>query len=312
MKSNKRSTILAYVGIIAVVFIWGLIPTAKKALIGDHFSAAVYSTIAALAGAVALLVIFAKDIKEINTSYFKIAVPTGLVVGAASLLQAIAYKYDASPTKQAFLENLSCVIVPILLFIMIKKRPSVLTIAASLTCLASSFILGDIFSVGLTFGTADILNALAGMLYGINIAVTGIYAQKYHAPLYVMIQLFVQAMISFTVAVAFNFITFNGEPMDKIVFTPDVWLILAVIGIGIVTNAVCWTLRTISMKYVSANVVAVIMPCSAIITGVFSVLIGMDTLSSSLVIGAMLGITASFMSSVGDVVENKKSISNET
>ena len=305
MNTKNKSTILAYMGIIAVVFIWGVIPTAKKALIGDHFSAAIYSAVTTFAAACVLLIISAKSLKLLNKEYFKVAIPTGLCVGAAALLQAIAYKYDASPTKQAFLENLSCVIVPILLFIFIKKKPSILTILASITCLAASFVLGDVFSDDLTFGIADVLNALAGVFYGINIAFTGIFAKKFHAPLYVMIQLFVQAAVSAIIAVAFNFITYGGEPMDKIVFTPDVWLILGLIGIGIITNAVCWTIRTTAMKYVSANVVAVIMPFSAVITGIVSVILGMDSLSSTLLIGAALGLVASFMSSAGDILENK-------
>lgn len=306
MKTKNKSTLFAYLGIIAVVFIWGVIPTAKKALIGDHFSAAVYSAVTTFAAACVLLIISSKSLKLINKDYFKVALPTGLCVGAAALLQAIAYKYDASPTKQAFLENLSCVVVPILLFVFVKKKPSILTVLASITCLAASFVLGDVFSTGLSFGIADILNALAGIFYGINIAFTGIYAKKFHAPLYVMIQLFVQAIVSAIIAVAFNFITYGGEPMDKIVFTPDPWLILGLIGIGILTNAVCWTIRTTAMKYVSANVVAVIMPFSAVVTGIVSVILGMDTLSSTLLIGAALGLAASFMSSAGDIMENKK------
>ena len=312
MNTKNRSTILAYMGIIAVVFIWGVIPTAKKALIGDHFSAAIYSAVTTFAAACVLLIISAKSLKLLNKDYFKVAIPTGLCVGIAALLQAIAYKYDASPTKQAFLENLSCVIVPILLFIFIKKKPSILTILASITCLAASFVLGDVFSDDLTFGIADVLNALAGVFYGINIAFTGIFAKKFHAPLYVMIQLFVQAAASAIIAVAFNFITYGGEPMDKIVFTPDVWLILGLIGIGIITNAVCWTIRTTAMKYVSANVVAVIMPFSAVITGIVSVILGMDSLSSTLIIGAALGLVASFMSSAGDILENKKAQKEST
>lgn len=306
MKLKNKSTFLAYMGIIAVVFIWGVIPTAKKALICDHFSAAIYSAITTFAAACVLLLISAKSLKLLNRSYFKVAIPTGLCVGIAALLQAIAYKYDASPTKQAFLENLSCVIVPILLFLIIRKRPSILTVMASITCLAASFVLGDVFSAELSFGIADVLNALAGVFYGINIAFTGIYAKKYHAPLYVMIQLFVQAITSAIVAVAFNFITYGGEPMDKIVFTPDPWLIIALVGIGILTNAVCWTIRTTAMKYVSANVVAVIMPFSAVVTGIVSVILGMDSISSTLIIGAALGLIASFMSSAGDILENKR------
>ena len=69
MKSKNKTTLFAYLGIIAVVLIWGVIPTFKKALIGGHFSAAIYSAITTGAGAIALLILFAKDLKKINLSY---------------------------------------------------------------------------------------------------------------------------------------------------------------------------------------------------------------------------------------------------
>ena len=57
MKGKNKAVALAYLGIIFVVIIWGLSPTAKKAFIGDSFSAFIYSTITSLASALALLVI---------------------------------------------------------------------------------------------------------------------------------------------------------------------------------------------------------------------------------------------------------------
>ena len=144
------------------------------------------------------------------------------------------------------------------------------------------------------------------MLYGVNIAITGIYARKYIASLYVMIQLFVQAILSAMMAVAFNFINVGGRPVDPFVFTPNAWLILAIVGIGIISSALCWTIRTSAMKHVSANVVAVIMPFSAVITGVFALILGQDEPSVTLLIGAILGLAASFLSSAGDIVENKR------
>ena len=305
-KNSNKSKILAYAAIIAVIFIWGVIPTVKKALIGEHFSSAVYTYMTTFAGALSLLAIFAKNLKKITLDYFAVAFPTGLVVGVAAILQAIAYKFDASPTNQAFLENLSCLVVPVLLFIILKKKPSALTVAACAVCLAASFVLTGMLSSGLSFSTADILNAIAGILYGINIAITGIYAKKFDAPMYVMLQLFVQSGISVAAALSFNQISINGSIIDHVVFTPSLPLILAVVGIGILTNSVCWTMRTSAMKYVSANVVAVIMPFSAVVTGVVSVALGMDKLSWTLIVGAVLGLVAGLMSGVADTLEEKK------
>ncbi len=306
MKLKRSPVVMAYAGILAVVFIWGVIPAFKKALIGGHYSAAVYTTMTTLGGALALLFLSLKSLRNLNATYFKIAIPTGLCVAAASLVQAIAYNFDASPTKQAFLENLSCIVVPLLMLLIVKKKPSALTVAAALVCLASSFILGDMLSVGLSFSAADVLNALAGVFYGINIAFTGIYAKKLDAKLYVMLQLFVQAISSALMALLFHFVPIGGAPIDPFVFTPNFLLILGVFALGILTNAVCWTLRTSAMKHVSPSAVAVIMPFSAVVTGIVSVVLGMDTVSWTLVVGAILGLAAALMSSFGDLRESKK------
>ena len=297
---------LAYTGIISVVFIWAIIPIFKKLLIGGHFSASVYSAVTAFTSALILLVINRKQLTNLNAGYFKVAVPTGICLGAAALTQALAYNFNASPTNQAFLENLSCLAVPVILFIVIKKKPTVLTISASIICLISSMVLAGVFSEKMTFASADVLNALAGILYGVNIALTGIYAKKFEASLYVMIQLFVQGFLSLIMAVAFNFICIGGSPIDPFAFTFDPWLILALIAIGAISNALCWTIRTSSMKYVSANVVAVIMPFSAVVTGIIAVIGGQDDPSWSLLIGAILGIAASLISAFGDIREQKK------
>ncbi len=311
MEKKNRALILSYIGIIAVIFIWGVIPLAKKAFIGDSYSASIYSAITTFSAATVLLLLSVKKLKLINRGYFKIAIPTGMCVACALIFQALAYNFNTSPTNQAFLENLSCVTVPIILFVAIRKKPSFLTVSASVICLFSSMVLAGVFVTGLRFSTADILNALAGFLYGVNIAVTGIYAKKYVASLYVMIQLFVQAIFSFATALAFNFICIGGSPIDRFIFTPNVWLILAIAGIGILSNAVCWTLRTTAMKHVSPNVVAVLMPFSAVVTGVFAIIAGQDEPTYSLLIGAILGLVASFISSASDIRENSKKSEQE-
>ena len=306
MTQASKKTALAYAGIVSVVVVWGVIPILKKLLIGDHFSASIYSAVSAFSAALLLLILNRKNLKKLNKDYFKIAIPTGFCLGGGALVQALAFNFNASPTNQAFLENLSCVIVPVLLFFMIKKKPSILTVLASLLCLLSSMILSGLFDNTVTFAAADLLNALAGLMYGVNIALTGIYAKRFLPSLYVMLQLFVQAVLSLLMAVAFHFISIGGAPIDRFVFTFDPWLILALIAIGVITNALCWTIRTTAMKYVSANAVAVIMPFSAVITGVIAVINGQDSPSLALLLGAILGIAASLLSAFGDIKEQKK------
>ena len=140
MESKMRARVAAYLGICAVILVWGLIPSAKKALIGDAFSASVYMVITAFSAAIVLLLLSARSLKWLDRSYFFVAIPTGTCVGVAALLQALAYNFNASPTNQAFLENLSCIVVPLLLLILVKKRPRILTLIACALCLLSSIV----------------------------------------------------------------------------------------------------------------------------------------------------------------------------
>ena len=308
MNKEKRATTIAYMGIIAVVFVWGLVPSVKKALISNSFSASIYSAITTFSAACVLLLLSLKELKNLNKDYFKVAIPTGFCVCVGVIAQALAYNFDASPTNQAFLENLSCVVVPIILFVVIKKKPSTLSVVAIALCLASSMVLAGVFENGLRFSTADMLNAIAGVFYGLNIAFTGIYAKKFIASLYVMIQLFVQALFSALLSIVFNFLVVGGNIVDPFVFTPNILLILAIVAMGILSNAVCWTVRTSAMKHVSANVVAVIMPLSAVITGLVAVMIGQDKPTLTLLIGALLGVVAGIICSIGDTKESRKKL----
>ena len=50
------------------------------------------------------------------------------------------------------------------------------------------------------------------------------------------------------------------------------------------------------------------MPFFAAVTGVLSVILGMDQISWTLVVGAILGLAAALMSSFGDLKESKKKV----
>ena len=255
--------------------------------------------------AVVLLPECLPKLKYIDRSYFKVAVPTGFVVGAANLLQKIGLTYT-TPTRYAFLENLSCVVVPILLFLFIRKKPHPLTISASLLCLAGCFIMSGVSGEGVSIGVGEILCALAGVLYGVNIAATGVFAVRMNAMLYVMIQMWVNVAVSGVAAFALNAIKVGGEPIERFAFSWE-WrhlLLVAVLVLAISTFG--WIVRTDALKYVNASVVAVIMPFSSVVTGIVAVLVGKDSFALPLLFGGLIILLASVLSSVADIRESKR------
>ena len=296
-KTGAKTQALAYAAIIFVVFVWGASPPINVYLYGGY-SAAICSATMALVSAVSLLFICLPHLKKLDKDHFKIAGITGLFNALAAISQKIGLQYT-TPTKYAFLENLSCVLVPILLFILIKKKPSFLTVLAALLCLASSFILsGDMSG---SFGIGEWLCAVSGLLYGVNLAVTGIYAKKLYAPLYVMIQMWISAIVGFSTA-----IILHVTQIEPISFTWEPQYLLVAVALALVSSTLCWIIRTNVMKYINPSAVAVIMPFSAVVAGVISVAFGIDQPTVHLVVGALVGLVAAILSGVADTLEKKK------
>ncbi|MBQ8308719.1 MAG: DMT family transporter [Clostridia bacterium] len=301
-KEGKINDIVwAYGSLVFVIFIWGTGPLLSRYLL-QFYAPTIYSAFGSLVSGIGLFFICLPHLKKINRQYFKIALPTGLFVGLASLLQKIGLQYT-TPAQYAFLENLSCVSVPVLLFIFIRKKPKKLTVFASVLCLVGTFVLSglDFSSGSVGFGKGEILCAVAGILYGVNIAGTGAFAKKLYAPLYVMIQVWVQAIFNFCVTLALHFIKIDGIPIEPIVFSWEMKHILLLIGLCLISSTLCWILRTSAMKYVDASVVAIMMPFSAVITGLTSVIFGADPLTLNLLVGAGICLIAALLSGISDV-----------
>ena len=304
--TGSRTRMIAYCGIFFVIFIWGLYPILTSDLL-TFYSGGMFTFISSLVSAAALLLICVPKLKLLDRFYFKVAVPTGFFVGLANLLQKMGLQYT-TPTQYAFLENLSCVVVPVLLFLFIRKKPGLLTVMASVLCLAGCFVLSGLYlsGGGASFGRGEILCALAGVMYGANIAATGVYAKKMNAMLYVMIQMWVNVLVSGVIAAAFDRIEINGSPIESIVFSWN-WKYLLEIAILVLSiSTFGWIVRTEALKYVNASVVAVLMPFSAVVTGVVAVCVGKDVFTLHLFFGGLIILLSSILSGLADIKENDR------
>ncbi len=286
MEKQKKAKAKSFyfIMLIFVVMVWGIAPNVSKYLLGVY-SPAIKTAFTALIAFVAMLLVSAKKLKNLNANYFKVALPTGVFYSVACILQQVGLT-KTTPTMYAFLENLSCLIVPFLVWIMTKERPTYFKFIASVLCLFSVYILGGGKLDG-SFGIGDLLCGLAGIFYGVNIAVTGIKAKKFDldAGLYLTIQFGVHLLISTAYAFLFEDVVFSTAPAH----------IALSIGITLVSTVLGWLLRTICLKHIDPSVVSVIMPFSSVITAIISVILGNDTLTVYLVVGAFLGLISAII-----------------
>ncbi len=287
---NKKT--ISLIGLIFVVFVWGFSPNLTYEL-QKYYSPAFRGIIGEFIMIISYLIISKNHLKEFNINYLKVGIATGIFYALANLTQKVGLLHT-TPGKFAFLENLSCVVVPILLYILIKKKIKLLTAIASVLCLAGVFVLNGVSFDG-SWGFGEILCAIAGILYSFNIAGTGVFAKNFYVPLYLLVQSSVGFIIN-SVAT----ITFNMTGFEKIKFALDLKLIVILISVTVVSSVFCWIIRTNSMKHVSPTTVAIIMPLSAVITVVISVIMKTDILNFNMAAGGIMIIIASILSSFDD------------
>lgn len=302
---EKKSGAVApyYLSLCFVIFVWGMSPVINP-YIYTVFSPTVCSGIGGLAAALSLVIMNFKNLKMINADYFKIAIPTGIINSVASIIQKIGLLYT-TPARYAFLENLSCVVVPVMMFFLVRKKPGAIKIIASVLCLFGCFMLAGADTTG-GIGVGELLCSLSGILYGFNIALTAVYATKLISGLYVLLHMVVHVFISFAATISLNYIEIGGKPIEPMRFEWNYEMLAIIVVVAILSNTLCWTLRTDAMKHIDATIVAVMMPFSAVVTGLVSVALGLDSISYSFVIGALIVLFASILSGLGDLKINKR------
>ena len=309
MISNKKDGIAKYyLMLFFVVICWGASPSFTKYMY-EFNSASIHSFASHVIAVISLALVCRKKLKYINLELIKTAGITGLILGIANILQKVGFQYT-TPSNYAFLENLSVVVVPLIAIVVYKKKPTTLILLSSVLCLFGCTVLCGIFS-GFSFNGGNLLCALAGAFYGINISVTGEKAKKFDSGLYILIQLTVGMIVSLVTAILLNFIKVNGVPLEPIKFSFRLDLILLMTAVVLITNTLCWILRTNALKRVDSTVVAITMPLSAVLTGIISICVGQESYSNELLFGALLILAATIASGLSDVFEKRKKDAKE-
>lgn len=303
---RQKARWIYYVALAFVVVFWG-ISSVGYYYFYKYYSAAVLTSIMTLFSAIFFWVIAGKKLKQIDKRYWKIALPICLLNAFANVIQRIGLQYT-TPANYAFFEHLSCVVVPVMMFVFIRKRPTLLQAVAGVCCLIGCFILCGVSfsSTQSAFGIGDVLCIIAGVLLGGCVAAIGAFTKKLDAVLFMVFYMTAYFVVSLLMAVGMHFIRIGGVPMEQAVITWDVPLLLLVIVFGLMDIALCWLLRTEAIRRIDPVTVATVSPFAAVITGVVSVLVGIDQLTPKLVIGGSIIFAAAVIPEVVEAASARK------
>ena len=315
IRAMKKYKVIAFLVLIGVVLMWGVAPVASKAIFNADDPAYSPGMLIALRGLLAVIAMAAfinKGFKKINKSYLLTAIPAGFILAMAYIFQFTGLKYT-DPSKNAFLENISCITIPIFMFIFIREKPTWYNIVAALICVVGSiFLIGNGFAIlhffdNVTF-LGDGLSAIGGLFFGLDIAFTKVYCKDKDPLIYVFLQLCVLTIVCF----AYTFI-FEGAVFHTLAFSIDWLSLLEVLFLGVICTAVCWVARAWAMKYIDALTVSLLVPLSAVVATTLSISFHMEEFNLNLLVGGLIILLSIAVSAIFDYRKEcqSKNINNE-
>jgi len=295
----KKNNIVALLVLIAVVAIWGIAPVVSKAIFDDGvYSPGVLIALRGLFAVIAMAILINKNFKKVNKSYL-ICIPAGLILAAAYIFQFVGLKYTV-PSKNTFLENISCITIPLFMFLFVREKPTWYSLVSAGICVIGSLVLvGNGFNFLKFFESGNLLgdglSAIGGLFFGLDIAFTKVFCKNKDPLLYVFFQLCVLTIVSF----GYAFI-FEGAVFKEFAISYNFLDILQVVFLGVICTAVCWAARAWAMKYISAVTVSVLVPLSAVICSTLSIALKMEDFTMNLLIGGLIILLSIAVSAIFD------------
>ena len=297
----KRIKVVSFLVLIGVVILWGVAPVVSKAIFDSDppiYSPGMLIALRGLFSIVAMAIFINKGFKKVNKSYL-ICIPAGLILAAAYIFQFVGLKYTV-PSKNTFLENISCITIPLFMFIFIREKPTWYSIVSALICVIGSLVLvGNgfdflhFFKSGSLLG--DGLSAIGGLFFGLDIAFTKVFCKDKDPLIYVFFQLVVLTVVAFVYSFIFEGAVFNElavsfKPLD----------VLQVVFLGVICTAVCWVARAWSIKSIDAVTVSLLVPLSAVVATTMSICCGMEEFNLNLLVGGLIILLSIAVSAIFD------------
>ena len=311
----KRTKPIAFITLIIVVALWGVAPVISKSIFdGAVYSPGILIALRGLFSIIAMAIIINKGFKKVNKSYL-ICIPAGIILAAAYIFQFVGLKYTV-PSKNAFLENISCITIPLFMFIFVREKPTWYSIVSALICVVGSlFLVGNGFDFLHFFRSGNLLgdglSAIGGLFFGLDIAFTKVFCKDKDPLLYVFFQL----VILTVVATGYSFI-FEMNVFDEFAISFEILDILQVIFLGVICTALCWVARAWAMKSIDAVTVSLLVPLSAVIASVLSICLKLENFTWNLLIGGVIILLSIAVSAILDYRKDcqakKHSIEEET
>jgi drug/metabolite transporter (DMT)-like permease len=272
--SNKRKQYLSDVSLLFVAAVWGGGFVAVKGAL-DTMTPLVLMAYRFILASAIMYLFFHKKIGKFSKDDLKNGSVVGTILFLAFAAQTFGLQYTTA-SKQGFLTATYVVMVPLLYWILYRKRPkSKAFIGSALTILGIALVS---INKEMSFNIGDGLTLLCALLFAGHIISLEYYTKKMDVLKLSFLQLAVAAIWFVITAVLF-------EPI-QLSLSSNEWF--AIVYLAIFSTFACFTVQTIAQKYTTSSHASIIMSLESVFAALFGVLLLNEVLTPLMIAGCTL------------------------
>lgn len=270
----KRKQYFSDISLLFVAIVWGGGFVAVKDALDTMTPLYLMAFRFVLATVVMYLFLF-KKIGKINKTELKYGLVVGFLLFLAFASQTFGLQYTTA-SKQGFLTATYVVMVPLLYWIIYKKKPSKKTfIGSALTIIGIAFVS---IQKDMVFNKGDMLTLLCAALFAAHIISLEYFTKKIDVLKLSFLQLALAAVFFTGSAVVF-------EPFPD---TITKGTIIAIVYLAIFSTFACFTVQTMAQKYTTSSHAAIIMSLESVFAAVLGVVLLNEVLTPFMLLGCAL------------------------
>ena len=281
--------------ITAIVWGSGFVMTAVAL---EHLTA--YEVMAGrfILGTLIITVLFYKKLRLISKSVLWKGAVLGTILFVAFALQTVGLEYT-TPSKNAFLTAVNVVIVPVIAYLVYRRRIDRHELTASVIALTGIALLS--LQGSFTNNIGDLLTLLCAVGFAFDIFYTNLFVKKEDALALTIVQFATAALLS-TVAVLFQ----GGFPST--LSNEAIW---SVVYLAVFSTTIAYVCQNLAFRYTTPTKAAVILSLESFFGSVLAVLFINDVMTGRMVFGAALILVAVLVAEIKPAFRMKRGVQTE-
>lgn len=240
-----------------------------------------------------LCIIFRKKLKLITKAVLWKGAVLGAILFIAFVIQTYGLLYT-TPSKNAFLTALNVIFVPLLAYLIYKRRFDRFEIIAAFVAIIGIGFLSLQGSFAINIG--DMLSIACALAFAFDIFYTNVFVKTEDALALTIVQFMTASLLSIVTA------GFMGELTTNV----PVEGVYAVVYLAIFCTVIAYACQNIGMQYANPTKSAIILSTEALFGTILSVIILHELLTGRMIVGCVLIFAAILIAEVKPTFRKQK------